>query len=254
MNGRRPGEQWPRHRKLVFRSDGGRETLVAVVHVVRVFVGREQKHGNALGVFLNGKEVDERDRQSVAADLGYSETVFVDDVELGAVRIFSPRSELAFAGHPLVGTAWLLVQLGTTPVVLRPPAGSVPIWQEGAAFWISGRADWAPAWEQIQLESAESVDCLREPWKGHDFVQFWAWENESEGLIRARVFADRIGVPEDEACGSASLLLAHRLNRALTVRHGEGSIIRVRPRADGSVDVGGDVVADGTREYDLPGR
>ena len=44
----------------------------------------------------------------VATDLGFSETVFVDDPETGELRIFTPTTELPFAGHPLVGTAWLL--------------------------------------------------------------------------------------------------------------------------------------------------
>ena len=40
--------------------------------------------------------------------LGFSETVYVDDPDTGQLRIFTPAAELPFAGHPLVGTAWLL--------------------------------------------------------------------------------------------------------------------------------------------------
>src|SRR5205814_6207132 len=173
----------------------------------------------------------------VAADLGSSESVSVDDRDRGVVRIFSPTSELAFAGHPLVGTAWLLEDTGTAAPVLRPPAGEVPVWTEGTRFWVRGRPEWLPAWEQIQLDSADAVDALRKPAKEHDFTQFWAWDDEAAGVVRARVFAGRIGVYEDEACGSASMFLAHRLNRPLTIRHGDGSVLRVRPGADGSVEV-----------------
>ena len=55
----------------------------------------------------------------VAAELGFSETVFVEDRESGRIRIFTPGLELPFAGHPTVGTAWLLAETGTP--VERPP-------------------------------------------------------------------------------------------------------------------------------------
>ena len=59
-------------------------------------------------MFLDGAEVAEAERQPIAAELGFSETVFVDDRERGEMRIFTPGVELPLAGHPLVGTAWLL--------------------------------------------------------------------------------------------------------------------------------------------------
>lgn len=227
---------------------------MAQVQIVRVFVNSQQEHGNPLGVFLHGREMAEGHRQRVAAELGYSETVFVDDRDRGVVRVFSPTSELPFAGHPLVGTAWLLARAGRTPSVLRPPAGDVPVWVEGTSFWLRGRTRSLPAWEHVQLESPDAVEDLRKPPRDeHDFTQFWAWLSEPDGTVRARVFAGRIGVPEDEACGSASMLLAHRLNRAITVRHGEGSLLRVRPGPDGTVELGGDVAFDGVREYQSPG-
>src|SRR5688500_1336896 len=99
---------------------------MTTLHVVRVFVGNGNAHGNFLGVFLDGAAVPEPRRQGVAADLGYAETVFVDDRSTGLVRIFTPSTELPFAGHPLVGTGWLLASTGASVDVLRPPAGEVP--------------------------------------------------------------------------------------------------------------------------------
>ena len=93
--------------------------------VVRVFCDEDDTGGNPLGVFLDGREIPEADRQPIAAELGFAETVFVDDRERGAMRIFTPTPELPLAGHPLVGTAWLLRERGTAPEVLRPrPARS----------------------------------------------------------------------------------------------------------------------------------
>lgn len=71
------------------------------LHVLKVFVGEDGAGGNPLGVFLGGREVPNEARHSVAARLGFSETVFVDDPERGVLRIFTPATELPFAGHPL---------------------------------------------------------------------------------------------------------------------------------------------------------
>ena len=60
------------------------------LQVLRVFCGDDGSHGNPLGVFLQGADVPPARRQAVAADLGFSETVFVDDAERGEIRIFTP--------------------------------------------------------------------------------------------------------------------------------------------------------------------
>src|SRR5919109_4230275 len=97
------------------------------LHLLRVFCGEEGAGGNPLAVFLDGSEVPPERRQRVAADLGLSETVFVDDPERGDIRIFSPAVEMDFAGHPTVGTAWLLAEHGMPVETLRPPVGEVAV-------------------------------------------------------------------------------------------------------------------------------
>ena len=98
--------------------------------VLRVFVAPDGRGGNPLGVFLEPGSLGDADRQRIATDLGYSETVFVDDRASARLRIFTPSLELPLAGHPLVGTSWLLHREGPAPTVLRPPAGDVPTWQD----------------------------------------------------------------------------------------------------------------------------
>jgi predicted PhzF superfamily epimerase YddE/YHI9 len=88
--------------------------MSTTLHVLRVFADGQARFGNPLGVFLDGAAVPVETRQQVAARLGFSETVFVDDVDTGAVDIRTPAAELPFAGHPLVGTAWLLAQVDLT--------------------------------------------------------------------------------------------------------------------------------------------
>ena len=82
---------------------------MAELHVLRVFCG-PGGGGNPLGVFLTGSEVPHFRRQEVASDLGFAETVFVDDSMRGEIRIYTPGEEVPFAGHPVVGTAWLLAR------------------------------------------------------------------------------------------------------------------------------------------------
>jgi predicted PhzF superfamily epimerase YddE/YHI9 len=220
------------------------------LHVLKVFVGESGAGGNPLGVFLDGHEVPENERQRVAAGLGFSETVFVDDAERGELRIFTPATELPFAGHPLVGTAWLLDGEGFEAPVLRPPAGEAPVRFEKGMTFITGRPEWAPEYEHIELGSPAEVDALEGPPAGHDSAGVWAWEDEGTGRIRARVFPVNIGIEEDEATGAHAVRLAALLGRRITIRQGRGSLILAEPRPDGSVEIGGRVELVEVRGYE----
>ncbi len=218
------------------------------VHVLRVFSGPAASHGNLLAVFLDGAGVPIAERQRTAAAIGFSETVFVEDRERAVLRIFTPAVELAFAGHPLVGTAWLLAREGAPADELRPPAGSVPAGTRADdRAWIAGKPEWAPPFEWVQLDSVDDVEALNSAPRGHDLIGAYAWEDDE--TVRARVFPARLGIAEDEATGAAAMRLGALLGRAVTVRQGRGSIIEVRPRDDGLVEVGGRVVLDGVRPY-----
>ena len=223
---------------------------MAKLHVLRVFVAPEGTGGNPLGVFLDGPAVPEGRRQAVAADLGFSETVFVDDPAAGAVRIFTPAAELPFAGHPLVGTSWLLARERTAVAVLRPPAGEVPTFvDDDGVTWIRGRAEWAPEMALRQLAGPEAVDALASTPDNLGFADCWAWEDEPAGRVRSRVFAPRFGIAEDEATGAAAVRLVSQLGRPVTIRQGAGSLLRARPGPDGTAEVGGDVVLEQVRAY-----
>ena len=219
---------------------------MTLLHTLRVFVGPDGGGGNPLGVFLDGAAVAPDRRQSVAAALGFSETVFVDD---GAVRIFTPAVELPFAGHPLVGTAWLLAHAGRATDTLRPPAGDVPTWPDGELTWIRGREEWARLYELRHLASAAEVDGLAIP-GGDAMLAYWAWEDEAAGGVRARVFPNGIGIDEDEATGAAAVQLGAHVGRAIVIRQGAGSELHARPDGEGSVAVGGRVELVSERPYD----
>jgi predicted PhzF superfamily epimerase YddE/YHI9 len=209
------------------------------LHVLRVFVDEEGRHGNPLGVVVDGAAVAPDRRQALAAELGYSETVFVDDRERGAIRIFTPGAEVEFAGHPCVGTAWLL---GVDSLELV--AGTVPVRRDGELTWIAGRPEWAPEFEHVELGSPDAVDAYEQPAGGLEAV----WALDGEGRVRSRVFPVDLGIQEDEATGAAAVRLGALLGRELTIRQGQGSLIHVRPREDGTVEVGGRVVLDNVLE------
>ena len=209
------------------------------LHVLRVFVDDAGAAGNHLGVMLDAGGFDRAVRQRIAAELAYSETVFVDPDD--RLQIFTPTTELPFAGHPLVGAAWLLGR-----PTLHPPAGAVATRSEPPFTWITARPEFCPPWELRREETPAAVDRLEPPATGH--VMHWAFAGpEAAGRIRARVFAPDFGVVEDPATGSAAIALCAVLGRALAIDQGEGSEILARPGdADGdgeTVELGGRVVA-----------
>jgi predicted PhzF superfamily epimerase YddE/YHI9 len=222
------------------------------VHVVRVFTDESGNHGNPLGVVLDTTGMDDGRRQAIAKELNFSETVFVDDVERAQLRIFTPAREIPLAGHPLVGTSWLLSQvLGRQVDTLRPlRAANVDTWEEEGVTWIRARIDDAPPWQFTQLDSPGEVDALPfPPVAEQDGREYWAWLNEAGGTIRARFFAPSYGVPEDEATGSAALRLVAQLRRAIVIRQGRGSVLYARPSRDETRgEVGGRVVKDAVRQ------
>jgi predicted PhzF superfamily epimerase YddE/YHI9 len=223
---------------------------VPTLHVLRVFVNEDGEWGNPLGVFLDGGEVPERQRQRVAAELGFSETVFVEDREAGLIRIHTPARELPFAGHPIVGAAWLLAREGAAPGALRPPVGEVRARHDGHLTHIAARPEWAPPFEYAQLGSPAAVRALTGSPVGGD-AYAWAWIDEAAGTIRARCFAAGVGVAEDEATGSAALALCGRLGRAIVVHQGRGSVLLCRPGEGGLVEVGGKVRLEAVRAHRL---
>ncbi|HEU0074418.1 MAG TPA: PhzF family phenazine biosynthesis isomerase [Dehalococcoidia bacterium] len=222
------------------------------VQVVRVFTDADGNHGNPLGIVLDTAELDDARRQAIAAELDYSETVFVDDVARAELRIFTPAAELPLAGHPLVGTAWLLAQVTGRPVeTLRPlRAANVDTWVEDGVTWIRARIEDAPPWRFVRLDAPGEVEALAAP-PGPEYGmhEFWAWQDEAEGRLRARVFASSFGIAEDEATGSGALRLIELLGRELVITQGRGSVLYARPaKLEGRGEVGGRVVSAGTRE------
>ncbi len=223
----------------------------ARLDVVRVFVAPDGRGGNPLGVFLAAGALAGSE-QAIAADLGFSETVFVYDRDSARLRIFTPAVELPLAGHPLVGTSWLLHEEGSAPAALRPPAGEVPTWQDSGLTWIRADPDAGPDFDFVELDSADAVDALTEAPDGGGKTVAWAWSDERSGAMRVRAFLPDLGITEDEATGAAALRLCAQVGRAVEIRQGSASVLHARPSEDGLVELGGRVEAVERRPYDSP--
>jgi trans-2,3-dihydro-3-hydroxyanthranilate isomerase len=208
--------------------------------------------GNQLAVFTDGREVDDETMQALAREMAFSETVFVLPPEADGharIRIFTPVSELPFAGHPTLGSAFVLAQpLQLAEIRLETGSGTVPVRleREGARIsfgWMTQplprwrpyeRADellavlgvqselpvdWydlGPSFVFIALQSPEEVAALRPNFQ--ELVDFQPGVNcfaPLDGRWKTRMFAPASGVPEDPATGSAAGPLAVHL-----LRHG----------------------------------
>jgi trans-2,3-dihydro-3-hydroxyanthranilate isomerase len=212
--------------------------------VVDVFTDRAFA-GNPLAVVLDADALSTNQLQSLAREFNLSETAFpMAPDKAGAdyrLRIFTPATELPFAGHPSVGAADVMLRLGRVQpgrVVQSCGAGLLPLEvQPDSVMLTGGEASWgdpvdgAGLLAAVGLTSADVDGVPRRVGCGIDFtflpvkpdalaridvdlrsiasyggagVSVFSWDGTT---ARARVFAAGAGVPEDPATGSAALAL-----------------------------------------------
>ena len=193
--------------------------------------------GNHLGVVNDITGLGTEEMQAIAHELGYAETTFVHWEQGGIpdVRIFTPQVEMEFAGHPLVGTSWVLNILGPGGVTqMRCPVGMVTTRVDGDVVWIDAslgqpveeRSDslvtaaglpaptrmWAVSMPKEYLVAEypdEDTVARLEPDMETLKVTFGLLTFAREGAaVRSRFFAPTGGVDEDAATGSAAVALA----------------------------------------------
>lgn len=109
-------------------------------YIVDVFAVKPYS-GNQLAVILNGGDLTTETMQTIAKEINFSETTFIlgDRPENGGypVRIFTPVQELPFAGHPTLGTAYIIQQAiigsAVNQVILNLKVGQIPVhWETDA--------------------------------------------------------------------------------------------------------------------------
>ena len=216
------------------------------VTVLRVFTDTNGKFGNLLGV-VDAAAVPEADRQHLATQLGFSETIFVDVPKGGnttaEAHIYTPAVESPFVGHPTVGAAWWLRERGTPVRSLSLPVGVVEVDCVGELAVINAFAEWTPEFVMHELISPQDVIDADPSDYADDFPHYvWSWIDCDAGHLRSRSFAPELGVHEDEATGAAAIRISEYLSRDLIITQGKGSLIRTLWRPNGRVSIAGRVV------------
>jgi trans-2,3-dihydro-3-hydroxyanthranilate isomerase len=217
--------------------------------------------GNALAVFTDGREVETEQMQRLARETNLSETVFVLPAESDGharIRIFTPVAEIPFAGHPTLGTAFVLAApLQLTEIRLETGNGTVPVSleREGARITFGWMSQPLPSVEPyagkrellealgvekselpvevydnglrhvyVTLSSEEAVAALRPDMGKLADLPAVMGVNCIAGSGRrwkTRMFAPAGGVPEDPATGSAAGPLALHVARHGLTSYGE---------------------------------
>ena len=212
-------------------------------------------------VFTDGRGLDDETMQSIARELKLSETTFVFPAEQGGhakVRIFTPATELPFAGHPTLGSAFVLAApMQLLEIRLETGMGIVPVRleREGARIVFGRMEQPLPSIEpyepEAELLSALGVERSELPVERYDngaqhvYVALGSEDEvarlrpdlnrlaELKGVVgvncfagangrwKTRMFAPASGVPEDPATGSAAGPLALHLARHGRIAFGD---------------------------------
>jgi trans-2,3-dihydro-3-hydroxyanthranilate isomerase len=217
--------------------------------------------GNQVAVFTDARGIPEDKLQPIAREMNFSETVFVYKPEgdgHARIRIFTPKAELPFAGHPTLGTAFILsAPLSLEEIRLETGAGVIPVrLQREDGRIVFGRmvqpvptVELYDGWERvleilgvpsselpvevydngvrhvyISLRSEDEVAALRPDMARladeSDAVGFNCFAGEGKRW-KTRMFAPASGVAEDPATGSAAGPLALHLARHGRIAFGD---------------------------------
>src|ERR1700735_5568633 len=130
--------------------------------IVNVFTqGDTQFTGNPLCVFEDGASLDTAQMQALPLQFTLSETTFILPSERAsaAVRIFTPRYEMPFAGHPTLGTAHVCRELGLAGGILKPEMLAGIIGFKAAENRWTLQAN-APSWREFERTRGELAQML----------------------------------------------------------------------------------------------
>lgn len=215
----------------------------------------EPGHGNPVAVVLDAEGLSEVAMARFARWTNLSETTFVLPATLPEadyrVRIFTPRNELPFAGHPTLGTCHAVLESGVVPraeaLVQECLAGLIPIRADtdGTLVFLAPLAkasessktteelgallggvrvidplliDVGPRWLTVRLVMADEMDRIRPDFAAiAETTRAEGWDGlnvyavSSEGAVEVRSFAPAEGIDEDPVCGSGNAAVGHHL-------------------------------------------
>jgi trans-2,3-dihydro-3-hydroxyanthranilate isomerase len=133
------------------------------VHFLQVDVFADRPYsGNPLAVFPDAGELSSTQMQAIASEMNLSETVFVTGTSRDAydVRIYTPKTELGFAGHPTIGTAWSLLHVDAVKgdrLVQRSSAGETSVTVDGDRIWFERSGSAQPDLEEHNPDAVRRV-------------------------------------------------------------------------------------------------
>src|SRR5687768_11643471 len=161
-------------------------------HILRVFTDSNGNYGDLASIVIDeGRAIRDTERQVITRKLNTGETLFINDLAKADISVMHPQGEIGFAGVAVLGGAWLLNKLNSSPVnAMYSRDGEIKVWQDGELTWARASLSIMPPWNYKQLESAEAVEHITlEETKALEHTMFWAWIDEAKSLIRARTFA-----------------------------------------------------------------
>lgn len=146
--------------------------------------GNSRYTGNQLAVFSNIESLSPEEMQKIAREINFSETTFITSVSKTddgyPVRIFTPGSEVDFAGHPTLGTAYIIhkyVNQGPSEAIkLNLKAGQIPVTFKGDLLWM--KQNQPQFGKKLDLHMMAQLLGLH----SHDFVAGFPIEEVSTGL------------------------------------------------------------------------
>lgn len=112
-------------------------------YIVDVFTDKKYA-GNQLAVFLDAENLSSEEMQKIAREINFAESTFVTKLDKennkADIKIFAPSQEMMFAGHPIIGTSWVLMNkiLDNSPVEIKlnVPIGPIAIHQKEDLIWL----------------------------------------------------------------------------------------------------------------------
>lgn len=214
------------------------------LYIINVFVNEEGNYGNPVGIIVDEeKKISPEERLKLTKESNFSELVFINDIKGYNISIFCPTGEIAFAGQAMIGAAYFLDKQNNTETKSISSMGKeFEISHRENMIWVKAPINSLPKWNLIEIQSREAVEKLNvDNLKNYQHSYVWAWSDKLNNLVRARTFASDWLIPEDEANGSGSMLLAHTLKTHLKILHGKGSVIYANHINEEETEVGGNI-------------
>ena len=228
-------------------------------YLLNVFT-KNGEAGNQLAAVFPDREMTFEEMQNIAQEFNFSETIFIKNPETQPeIKIFTPKSELPFAGHSTVGAAWILYHLGLQKNIfkIKVVLGEVEVMVEdhGALITFPGNAkisnymgnlpqllkhchleetdidrslirnvNVGPEFTVIPVKTSESLSFATSPINFSEAVKVYLIHKKSENEFKVRMFSPMLSIVEDPATGSAACALAAYLKDVHQEKAGKISI------------------------------